>query len=79
MDELEGFFGIEICACYVRHFSMSVLLRTQLWSEGVHIPSGPEDVEYDPGQGRNVSLSVQFGQYAKAVDGHGIFLRGIPH
>jgi len=51
---------------------MLMSLGPQLWSDGVRIPSGPEDVEYDPGQVRNVSFGVQFGQYAKAVDGHGI-------
>ena len=79
LDGLKGFLGIENCARFVHHSSVSVSMSPQLWSEGVHIPSSPEDTEYDSVLWRNVSLGVHFGQYAKAVDGHAILLHVIPH
>ena len=62
LDGLSGFFGVEYCARYVHLPSESVSLGPQVWSEGVHIPSGPEDIQYDSIQRRNVSLGIQFRQ-----------------
>jgi len=41
LNDLNDFLAVEYCARYIHLSPVEVSLGTQLWSEGVRIPSGP--------------------------------------